>query len=38
VAESMVALVLASAFMEKFGGDNMGEIERHYQAYLESVF
>jgi chorismate synthase len=38
VAESMVALVLASAFMEKFGGDNMEEIEKHYQMYLESVF
>ena len=38
VAESMVALVLASAFMEKFGGDNMDEIEKHYQTYLESVF
>ena len=38
VAESMVALVLSSAFMEKFGGDNMGEIEKHYQMYLESIF
>ncbi len=38
VAEGMVALVLASAFMEKFGGDNMDEIEKHYQTYLETVF
>jgi chorismate synthase len=38
VAESMVALVLASGFLEKFGGDNMNEIEKHYKMYLESVF
>ncbi|MCI0597327.1 MAG: chorismate synthase, partial [candidate division Zixibacteria bacterium] len=38
VAEGMAALVLASAFMEKFGGDNMDEIEKHYQTYLETVF
>lgn len=38
VAEGMAALVLASAFLEKFGGDNMNEIEKHYQTYLESVF
>ena len=38
VAESMVALVLTSAFLEKFGGDNMGEIEECYQTYLETVF
>jgi hypothetical protein len=28
----MVAFVLADAFLEKFGGDSIGEIERHYQA------
>ncbi len=38
VAEAMVALVLASAFMEKFGCDNMDQIGKHYQTYLETVF
>jgi chorismate synthase len=38
VSEAMVALVLASAFMEKFGGDNMSEIKDHFNAYLERAF
>ncbi len=38
VSEAMVALVLASAFMEKFGGDNMAEIQGHYRLYLEREF
>jgi len=38
VAEAMVALVLASAFMDKFGQDNMQEIEEHYRSYLERPF
>jgi chorismate synthase len=37
VGEAMVALVLADAFLEKFGGDSVGEIERHYGATLEQV-
>jgi chorismate synthase len=32
VGEAMVAFVLADAFLEKFGGDSVDEIERHYQA------
>lgn len=32
VAEAMVAFVLADAFLEKFGGDSIEEIEQHYAA------
>ncbi|MBI1983285.1 MAG: chorismate synthase [Acidobacteria bacterium] len=37
IGEAMVALVLARAFLEKFGGDSMGETRRNYQGYLEQV-
>ena len=37
VGEAMVALVLADAFLEKFGGDSIDEIMRHYQATAEQV-
>ncbi len=37
VAEAMVALVVADAFLEKFGGDSIEEIERHYTATAEQV-
>ena len=37
VGEAMVAFVLADAFLEKFGGDSVDEIERHYQATAEQV-
>jgi chorismate synthase len=37
VAEAMVALVLADAFLEKFGGDSIEEIERHYAATADQV-
>ena len=32
VGEAMVALVLADAFLEKFGGDSIAEIQRHHTA------
>ena len=35
VGEAMMAIVLAGAFLEKFGGDSMDEIRRNYHAYLE---
>jgi chorismate synthase len=35
VGEAMVALVLADAFMEKFGGDSVAELRRHFDGYLE---
>ncbi len=37
VGEAMVALVLATAVLEKFGGDSLRETKRNYEAYLEQV-
>ena len=37
VGEAMVAIVLADAFLEKFGGDGLAEIRRNYDAYLDSL-
>lgn len=34
VAEAMVALVLAEAVLEKFGGDSVGETKRNFESYL----
>jgi chorismate synthase len=35
VGEAMMAIVLAEAFLEKFGGDSIDEIRRNYQGYLD---
>jgi chorismate synthase len=37
VLESMVALVLADAALEKFGGDSLAESRRNVEAYLDSL-
>jgi chorismate synthase len=37
VAEAMVALVLARAVLEKFGGDSLAETRRNIDAYLRTV-
>ncbi len=37
IGESMVAIVLAEAFLEKFGMDNMTDIRAAYDAYTERV-
>ena len=37
VVETMVALVLARAALEKFGGDSLAETRRNVEAYLRSV-
>jgi len=37
VAEAMVALVIADAVLEKFGGDSLGETRRNLQAYLAAI-
>jgi len=34
VAEAMVALVLAQAVLEKFGGDSVGETRRNFENYI----
>jgi len=37
IAEALVALVLADAMMEKFGGDSLGEMHRNWTGYLEAM-
>ena len=37
VAEAMVALVLAEAVLEKFGGDSIGETRRNLEGYLAAI-
>jgi chorismate synthase len=37
VAEAMVALVLADAVAEKFGGDSVGELRRNVAGYLDGL-
>jgi chorismate synthase len=37
IGEAMVAIVLAQAFLEKFGGDSLGETKRNYNGYIEQV-
>src|SRR5690606_26393478 len=37
VAESMVALVLARAVLQKFGGDSLAETRRNVGGYLDAV-
>ena len=37
IGEAMTALVIADAFLEKFGGDSIEEVTANYRAYLEYV-
>jgi chorismate synthase len=37
IGEAMVAIVLAQAFLEKFGGDSLGETRRNFDGYLGQV-
>lgn len=37
VAEAMVALVLADAVIEKFGGDSVAETRRNFESYVEHL-
>jgi chorismate synthase len=37
IGEAMVAIVMAGAMLEKFGGDSLGETKRNYEGYLEQV-
>ncbi|MBI3953995.1 MAG: chorismate synthase, partial [Chloroflexi bacterium] len=36
IGEALLALVLAPAFLEKFGGDHIAETRRNYRAYLKT--
>jgi len=37
IGEAMVAIVLADAFLEKFGGDHLEETRRNYEGYLRTL-
>ena len=37
IAEALVALVLADAMLEKFGGDSLGELRRNYDGYVAGL-
>jgi chorismate synthase len=37
IAEALVALVLADAMLEKFGGDSLGELRRNLDGYLAAL-
>jgi chorismate synthase len=37
IGESMVALTLAAAMREKFGGDSLGEMKRNFEGYREQL-
>lgn len=37
IAEAMVALVLADAMREKFGGDSVAEMRRNYDSYVQAL-
>jgi chorismate synthase len=37
IGEAMLALVLAEALRDKFGGDSLGEMKRNFDGYRESL-
>ncbi|MDI6890736.1 MAG: chorismate synthase [Thermodesulfovibrionales bacterium] len=37
IGEAMVALIIADAFLEKFGGDSMDKTKRNYESYIEYI-
>jgi chorismate synthase len=37
IAEAVVALVLADAMLEKFGGDSLAEMRRNYDGYVAAL-
>jgi chorismate synthase len=37
IAEAMVALVLADAMVEKFGGDTVTDMKMAFDAYLQRI-
>jgi chorismate synthase len=37
VGEAMLAIVLADAILEKFGGDSLGELKRNFESYLAQL-
>jgi len=37
IAEAVVAIELADAMLEKFGGDSLSELERNFTAYVKGI-
>ena len=37
IAEAMLGIVLANAFLDKFGGDSIKEITANYRSYLDRL-
>jgi chorismate synthase len=37
VVEAVVAIEIAAAFMDKFGGDSLGEMKRNFAGYCSQV-
>jgi len=37
IAEAMTAFIIAQAFLEKFGGDSLGETRRSFESYLSGL-
>ena len=37
IGEAMLAFELANALLEKFGGDSLRELKRHYGGYRRQV-
>ncbi|PYQ12567.1 MAG: chorismate synthase [Acidobacteria bacterium] len=37
IGEAMLAIVVADAFLSKFGGDSLGEVKRNYRGYLKQL-
>ncbi len=37
IGASIISVVIAEAFLEKFGGDSIAEIRRNYESYLEQI-
>ena len=37
IGEAVVALEIASAFLEKFGGDSLEEVKQSFQRYVEQI-
>jgi len=37
IGESMLAIVLANSFREKFGGDSIEEMKRNFDGYSETL-
>jgi len=37
ICEAVVAYEIANAMIDKFGGDNLGEIKRNYDAYMKEI-